>query len=87
MNKIIDVSITIIWFIWAGAVLPQIYKVWKRKSAQDLSVISLWINFFASFVSIFYGIYVKLWPLISVNIFGTFLFSILIGQYYKYQKK
>ena len=87
MNKVVDIVITIIWFIWAGAVLPQIYKVWKRKSAQDLSVISLWINFSASFVSIFYGIYVKLWPLISVNIFGTFLFSILIGQYYKYQKK
>ena len=87
MNKVVDIVITIIWFIWAGAVLPQIYKAWKRKSAEDLSVVSLWINLLASFVSIFYGIYVKLWPLISVNIFGTFLFSILISQYYKYQKK
>jgi uncharacterized protein with PQ loop repeat len=87
MREVVDVLITIIWFIWAGATLPQIYKVYKRKSAEDLSVVSLWINFLASFVSIFYGIYVKLWPLISVNIFGTFLFSILIGQYYKYHKK
>jgi len=87
MNKIVDILITIIWFIWAGATLPQIYKVWKRKSAEDLSITSLWINFSASLVSIFYGIYIKLWPLISVNIFGAILFLILIGQYYKYQKK
>jgi MtN3 and saliva related transmembrane protein len=87
MREIIDVLITIIWFIWTGAILPQIYKIYKRKSVEDLSVASLWINFLCAFISIFYGIYVKLFPLISVNIFGTFLFSILLGQYYKYQKK
>ena len=87
MNKIIDILITIIWFIWTGAVLPQIYKVWKRKSVADLSISSLWINFWCSIASFFYGIYIKLWPLISVNIFGAILFAVIIGQYYKYQQK
>jgi MtN3 and saliva related transmembrane protein len=87
MREIIDVLITIIWFIWTGAILPQIYKVYKRKSVEDLSVVSLWINFLCASISIFYGIYIKLFPLIIVNIFGAFLFSILLSQYYKYRKK
>lgn len=87
MKEIVDILITVIWFIWTGAVLPQIYKIWKRKSAADLSIVSLWINFLASIASVFYGIYSKLWPLISVNIFGTVLFAVVIGQYFKYQKK
>lgn len=73
MNEIVNVLIAILWFIWTGAALPQIYKI--KKSAQDLSIISLWINFCCSTVSIFYGIYVKLWPLISVNIFGSIFWN------------
>lgn len=86
MREIIDILMTIIWFVWTGSLLPQIYKIWKRRSAADLSVTSLWIGLAASVVSAWYGFYVNLWPLIDVNIFGAFLYAVVIGQYFKYRK-
>jgi MtN3 and saliva related transmembrane protein len=86
MRETIDILITIVWFIWVGSSIPQIYKIWKRKSVADLSISMLWIGFWASLASLAYGIYTAHKPLIAANILGTIEYVILIVQYFKYRK-
>lgn len=87
MRETIDILITIVWFIWVGSSIPQIYKIWERKSAADLSLSMLWIGLWASLVSLAYGIYTVHKPLIAANILGTIEYVILILQYYIYWKR
>jgi len=61
---------------------PQIYKIFKTKSAKDISVITYSLLTVGSIVWIFYGIEIRNVPILIMNGLALFEFIIvLIGCY------
>jgi MtN3 and saliva related transmembrane protein len=68
-------------------VLPQIYKSFKTKSCQDVSMIMM-INFFVcSSAWLAYGLLTKSFYVILSNIFGILMTSIAIYQKIYFDRK
>ena len=67
-----------------GAVLssmtfvPQVYKVWKSRSAKDLSIYMILIVTTSTFVWLVYGVSLTLWPVILANGFIMCLSFLLL---------
>jgi MtN3 and saliva related transmembrane protein len=66
----------------ACANVPQIYKIFKRKSAKDISIITYSFLSVGSFVWILYGLEIRNIPVLILNgaAFTAFII-ILIGCY------
>jgi len=61
------------------AFLPQLYKTWKTKSADDVSLIMLILFILGLFCWIIYGLKINSMPILVANIITfIFNFSILI---------
>ncbi|MBD3252929.1 hypothetical protein GF386_04310 [Candidatus Pacearchaeota archaeon] len=50
---------------------PQALKIFKRKSARDISLLTYVLLFLGSVTWVLYGIEIKSYPLIIANSFGT----------------
>lgn len=66
--------------------LPQAYKVFQRKSADDLSLVTYLIFAVGSVVWILYGLEIKSIPIIIPNTLGLFSTCIVLWGYYLYGK-
>lgn len=49
---------------------PQVYRIFKRKSAKDISIITYGFLLLGALTWIFYGIEIKNFPIIITNILG-----------------
>lgn len=66
----------------SGAMIPQIYKIFKRKSAKDISILTYTLLVAISIIWILYGIEIQNYPIIISNGIGTFfLLSVIIGWF------
>ena len=66
-------------FLTTIAFLPQLYKTWKTKSAEDVSLIMLILFITGLICWIIYGIKINSVPILLANIITfIFNFSILI---------
>ncbi len=85
---VLSVLATVFGIVNGFANFPQIYKIFKTKSAKDISVLTYIILTIGSFVWILYGIEIKNFPVLIMNIlaFIEFIF-ILIGCYLYGKKK
>ncbi|MBW3042408.1 SemiSWEET transporter [Prochlorococcus marinus] len=59
------------------AFLPQLYKTWRTKSADDVSLIMLILFIIGLFCWIIYGFKIKSVPILVANII-TFIFNFSI---------
>ncbi len=59
------------------AFLPQLLKVWKQKSARDISLITFLLFSAGILLWLLYGIAIKAWPVIAANSV-TFVLAVLI---------
>jgi len=66
--------------------IPQVYKVYKSKSAGDLSSQTMTINITANSCFLFYTIVHKQWPIMINCLSVITLESSLIYMKYKYAK-
>ncbi len=75
------------WIEWVGHLgafmtsvtfIPQVYKVWKTKSVNDLSLTMMFIVFISTLVWLTYAIALMLWPVIVANSIVCFLSLLLI---------
>lgn len=66
---------------------PQAYKIWKRKSSEDISLIMFGISFPALTVWLIYGLSINNTPLIISNSIGVIGCGLIILLYFKYKKK
>ena len=63
------------------AFVPQVYKIWKTKSAKDISLVMFIIFLIGVFCWLIYGIFINAMPLIIANFVTLILaFIILIGK-------
>ena len=66
-------------FLTTVATIPQVYKVWKTKSAEDISMKMVILVSAGIFLWLLYGLEINDTPLIVANIFTVALWlSILV---------
>jgi len=70
----------------ALANIPQAIKIFKRKSAKDISLITYLILLAGGIVWILYGIEIKSFPLILTNILGVCGVLLVIIGWFIYRK-
>ncbi|HLC76890.1 MAG TPA: SemiSWEET family transporter [archaeon] len=63
---------------------PQAYKIFKRKSARDISITTYSILFLGAVVWILYGIEIANFPIIITNIFGAVNIGLVIIGWFLY---
>lgn len=61
--------------------MPQVYRIWKTKSAGDLSMATILIVFVSTLIWLIYGIGKSLWPVIICN--GIICALSLVLVYFK----
>lgn len=68
-------------FLSSVTLIPQVYKVWKTKSVNDLSLNMMLIVFTSTIVWLVYAFALMLWPVILAN--GIICFLSLLLIYFK----
>jgi MtN3 and saliva related transmembrane protein len=69
-------------FLTSVTFLPQVYKVWKTKSVDDLSLMMLFIVLTSTAVWLVYAFALMLWPVILAN--GIVFVLDLLLIYFKF---
>lgn len=67
--------------------LPQASRIFKRKSAKDLSIITFSFQLISVIVWFFYGIEIYNLPIIISNVFATITLSLVIFGWFLYGRK
>jgi MtN3 and saliva related transmembrane protein len=76
--EIIVILATIFGIATGLANIPQILKIFKTKSAKDLSLITYTIFLLSSIVWLWYGIHLINYPLIISNVIYILTYSLII---------
>lgn len=71
--------------VWSLAGIPQALKIFKRKSAKDISLTSRLLILSAGLIWLIYGILLENIPIVFSNIIGTVVESIVIWGFFKYR--
>lgn len=66
--------------------IPQALKIFKRKSARDISLVTYLIVEFGSIIWILYGFEIKSFPVVVPNILGLIATSMVLIGYFLYGK-
>lgn len=74
-------------FLSSVTFIPQVYKVWKTKSVNDLSLTMMLIVFTSTIVWLVYAFALMLWPVILANGIICFLSTLIIYFKIAYTKK
>jgi len=79
---ILSILATISGSLMALANFPQVYKIFKRKSAKDISAITYSVYILGAIIWILYGIEIKSMPVLVSNLIGiTAAILILTGWF------
>ena len=75
---VLEILATIFGAVGGIANFPQAYKIFKRKSAKDISIVTYSFLFSGAIIWIFYGI--ELWnmPVTITNILGAINIGLVI---------
>jgi MtN3 and saliva related transmembrane protein len=77
----------IAFFTSCISLIPQIYRSYKTKSVNDLSILMLW-NFCISSISwVVYGLYIEAMSVLLTNVFMSITAVFLLVLKYKYQQQ
>ncbi len=74
-------------FLTAVTFVPQVYKIWKTKSANDLSLTMILIILMSTIVWLVYAVALMLWPVIIANTIVFVLDLMLLYFKFAYKKK
>jgi MtN3 and saliva related transmembrane protein len=78
---------TVVGSLMSLAYVPQIYKIWKRKSVEDISIILFTILFAGIMIWLLYGLSINNTPLIIANAIGLVSTGGIIILWFKYKKR
>ena len=76
---------TISGIAMASAGFPQAIKIFKRKSAKDISILSRFMLLIGGLIWLIYGILLINFPIIISNVFGTVAEVLVIIGYIGYK--
>ena len=79
---ILSMLATVSGVIGSVAMFPQVYKIFKRKSAKDISFLSYAFLFITGIIWLFYGLEIQDIPILISQLVGNIaLVFILIGWF------
>lgn len=84
---ILYILVTLFGTISGLANIPQIIKIFKRKSATDISILTYLILILGTITWILYGIEIKNFPIILTNAIGAINISFVIIGWFMYGRK
>jgi len=84
---ILSVLATIFGVVNGFANFPQIWKIYKRKSAKDISVITYIILLIGTVVWLFYGIEIRSIPILTMESLVIVEFTLILFGCYLYGRK
>ncbi len=85
--SLLSVLATIFGTIGGLAGLPQVYRIFKRKSAKDISVLTYSIILISCMIWVLYGIEIKDSPLIITNTLGALTVTCVIIGWFLYGRE
>lgn len=74
-------------FLTSVTFIPQVYKVWKTKSVNDLSLAMMMIVVLSTLVWLTYAFALMLWPVIIANSIVFILSLMLIYFKFAYARR
>ncbi len=81
-NILLEMLATAVGIISSFAMLPQVYRIFKRKSAKDISITSFSFLFAAGIIWVLYGIDIESFPIVVSNLAGSIIIAgIIIGWF------
>ncbi|MEK6853042.1 MAG: SemiSWEET family transporter [Nanoarchaeota archaeon] len=86
ISDVLPIAATITGIIGSIAYFPQIYKIIKRKSVEDISIVTYSIWTLGTLVWLLYGIQIRNKPIIISNSIGLIGATAIITLYIKYKK-
>ena len=73
---------TAVGVIGSFAMLPQVYRIFKRKSASDISITTFGFLFIAGIIWVLYGFDTDSFPIVVSNLVGTIILAgVLVGWF------
>ena len=79
---ILESLATITGVVSSFAMLPQIYRIFKRKSAKDISIWTYAYMFITGIIWVLYGLNIRSNPIWVTNLIGSLaLVGIIIGWF------
>lgn len=64
----------------------QVIKIFRKKSAKDICIITYLVSGLSSIIWIFYGLEIESLPLVLANSIGILMSSLILIGYYLYGK-
>ena len=83
LDVVLESLATITGVVSSFAMLPQIYRIFKRKSAKDISIWTYLYMLIAGVIWVLYGLNIHSFPIWVTNLVGTLAMIgiILVGSY------
>ena len=66
------------------AFIPQVYKIFKRKSAKDIAISSYLFLIITGIIWVLYGLEIQSFPLVITNFVGDVLLVFIIIGWFLY---
>jgi len=66
------------------AFIPQVYKIFKRKSAKDIAISSYLFLVITGIIWVLYGLEIQSFPLVITNLIGSLLLVFIIVGWFLY---
>ena len=82
----LSILATVVGIMMALAGLPQAIKIYKRKSAGDISAVTYLIIGIGAVVWVFYGFEIKSFAVIISNALGALTSTFVLIEYYLFRK-
>jgi MtN3 and saliva related transmembrane protein len=81
-DVILESLATITGVVSFFAMLPQIYRIFKRKSAMDISICTYAYMFVTGVIWVLYGININSFPIWLSNLIGSLaLMGVIVGWF------
>ena len=82
LDIVLESLATITGIFSSFAMLPQIYRIFKRKSAKDISIWTYLYMLIAGIIWILYGLNIQSYPIWVSNLIGSLtMIGIIIGWF------
>ena len=79
---ILSILAAVLGALSSAAMFPQVYKIFKRKSAKDISFFSYAFLFITGIIWLFYGLEIQDIPILISQLVGSIaLVFVLIGWF------
>ena len=82
LDVLLETLATVVGIVGSIAMLPQVYRIFKRKSAKDISIFTYSFLFVAGIIWVLYGLNIQSFPLVITNLIGSLsILGVVVGWF------